>query len=256
MIRPVQQQELPEVKKLVMLDCARNYFVCLGLTADETPFEEILGEWDESGTLKAVLFQRKTGNLQFYAPGGFDVEGFAEKISEMDFKAVIGPSSYCDRFLDRKLFTRTTNGAIIAKRALDGSLPKLFFPEVEPLGVNDLDQVVRLYGKVFSGFSPAAVMEQKLKNGRGRGVCIRYNGVIVSVVQSEFEMQDTALIVGVATDPDFQGKGLASKCLQVLCHELLFEGKSLYLQYDNMAAGRIYEKLSFRPIDQVKYYIR
>jgi uncharacterized protein len=42
----------------------------------------------------------------------------------------------------------------------------------------------------------------------------------------------------------------------VLCNQLLQEGKDLYLQYDNMVAGRIYEKLGFKPIDVVRNYKR
>ncbi|MDF2841107.1 MAG: putative acetyltransferase, partial [Clostridia bacterium] len=65
-----------------------------------------------------------------------------------------------------------------------------------------------------------------------------------------------AIIVGVGTAAAFQGKGLATKCLKVLCSQLLREGKDLYLQYDNMNAGRIYEKLGFQPIDMIRYYKR
>jgi predicted GNAT family acetyltransferase len=97
-------------------------------------------------------------------------------------------------------------------------------------------------------------MEERIKSGRGRGLCIRRNGKIVAVAQSEFEMDTSALIVGVATDPASQGKGLGSTCVEALCSQLLKEGKDLYLQYDNMDAGRIYERLGFRPFDQVKHY--
>lgn len=257
MIRQVLQSELSVVEKLIKQDCARNYFVCLGLESSKTPFDSILGEWDEKENLKAVLFKRKTGNLQFYSPGNFDADGFAEYIHNMDFKALIGPSSYCDRFMGRNLFTRVIDGAIIAKLSSQvSSISGHSFLEVKPLRIGDLDQVVKLYEKVFSGFSPKAVMEEKLGKDRGRGVCIRHKGEIVCVVQSEFEMAHSALVVGVATDPDFQGRGLASKCLKVLCSQLLTEGKDLYLQYDNGDAGRIYEKLGFRPIDQVKHYVK
>jgi len=42
----------------------------------------------------------------------------------------------------------------------------------------------------------------------------------------------------------------------MLCKEMLAEGKKLYLQYDNADAGRLYGRLGFLPIDQVKHYTK
>ncbi len=66
--------------------------------------------------------------------------------------------------------------------------------------------------------------------------------------------RDAAVIVGVATSKDYRCKGLATECLQVLCSRFLKEGKDLYLQYDNLEAGKIYERLGFRNVDQVIHY--
>ena len=58
----------------------------------------------------------------------------------------------------------------------------------------------------------------------------------------------------MATRPDYTGQGLATECLQLLSSRLLEEGKNIYLQYDNLEAGRIYERIGFKPIDQVMHY--
>ncbi|MFT9493788.1 GNAT family N-acetyltransferase [Anaerosolibacter sp.] len=255
MIREILEEEYGEVLQFIEQDIGRNYFIRLGLENTKRVYERIIGEWDHEGKLKAVLFRRKLGNLQFYAWEHFDVEGFAESMGKMEFKALIGPASYCDSFLGKNLFSAVHGGAIIAKLAVDNHrLRTTVFDEIDVLRVQDLDEVVAIYEKVFTGFSGKPVMEERLNSGRGRGLCIRRNGKIAAVAQSEFEMNHAALIVGVATDPEFQRKGLGTKCVEALCGQLLREGKDLYLQYDNIDAGRIYESLGFIPFDQVMHY--
>jgi len=256
LIKAVLPEEYSQVYEFIRQDNARNYFMRLGFESGKPVYEKIIGEWDEEGRLKAVLLKRLSGNMQFYSKGDFDTAGFVECISQIAFDALISPSSYCDKLLEHDLFSTVKDGAIIAK--LDCSKVRDFesYPEVKTLRVEDLDEILGLYEKVFTAFSSKKVMEERLRSGRGRGVCIKHEGKIVSVVQSEFEEKGSALIVGVGTAAEFQGKGLATKCLKVLCNELLREGKDLYLQYDNMEAGRIYEKLGFKPIDRVRYYKR
>jgi predicted GNAT family acetyltransferase len=256
LIREILKNEYSIVYEYIKQDNARNYFVRLGFEGDKPVYERIIGEWDEAGELKAVLLKRLSGNLQFYAKGDFDVEGFVEYISAMEFGSLISSRSYCDTLLNKGLFSDVMEGAIIAK--LDGSKAEEFEAnmQVDFLKVEDLDEVVKLYEKIFTTFSSKAVMEKRLRSGRGRGVCFRQEGRIVCVVQSEFEENTSALIVGVGTAPEFQGKGLATQCLKKLCGQLIAEGKDLFLQYDNMDAGRIYERLGFKPIDQIRHYKR
>ncbi|MBB6214414.1 hypothetical protein HNQ80_000494 [Anaerosolibacter carboniphilus] len=256
MIREILEEEYGEVLEFINQDPGRNYFIRLGLENGKKVYEKLIGEWDHEQRLKAVLFRRKLGNLQFYAKGDFDIEGFVGCMRELEFKALIGPASYCDQFLGKGLFASAHEGAIIAKlAALGQTMEYPISEEIEILKIQDLDEVATIYEKVFTGFSSKAVMEERLNSGRGRGLCIRRNGKIAAVAQSEFEMETSALIVGVATDPEYQGKGLGTACVKALCDQLLKEGKDLYLQYDNMDAGRIYERLGFRAFDQVKHYV-
>lgn len=58
----------------------------------------------------------------------------------------------------------------------------------------------------------------------------------------------SAMIVGVATHQAFREQGLASRVMAQLCADLLHEGKSLCLFYDNPHAGVIYKRLGFQDI--------
>lgn len=256
MIREMLPDEYPIIKKFVEKDIARNYFILLGLASKKQVYHKIYGEYKDN-ELNALLFRRNSGVLQFYAPEEFDLDGFINLISTLEYDVLIGPRSYCSKFLDKGIFTFVKDGAYISKLHKDYKMePRQIQYKIRDITVEDLDKIVELYRQVFESFSSKEVMEEKLLNNRGRGVCIEENGQIISVAQTDFETKDGAVIVGVATDNNHRYKGLATECLYLLCSTLLKEGKDLYLQYDNLEAGKIYEKLGFRIIDQVIHYKR
>jgi predicted GNAT family acetyltransferase len=87
-----------------------------------------------------------------------------------------------------------------------------------------------------------------LATGSGRSYLIRAEGKVVSIASTTAENSRSAMVVGVCTHPDYRRLGLATACIQALCQELLHEGKSLCLFYDNPQAGSIYRRLGFREL--------
>jgi len=250
MIKEINHSELGIVINLLELDKARNYFILLTLGSRVNLFEKIYGEWEDN-ELVAVLLKRKSGTLQFYSKGSFDIDGLINLISNLDYDTMIGPKSYCDKFLDMGIFSSFKEGAYISKRVNTNRIKRSQYNEVKSLDINQLDNVIKLYDKVFESYAAKEIMMEKLLSGRGRGVYVNHGENLISVAQSDFETVDSSLIVGVATDPMYQNQGLATKCLEVLIEEL---DRDLYLQYDNLAANRVYEKLGFRVIDRVRHY--
>lgn len=256
MIIEIKKDKKYLIKQFVEKDVGRNYFILLGLTSKKEIYDKIYGEY-HGDELRALLFRRKSGTLQFYAPGEFDHNGFVELISSLEYNTLIGPKSYCDKFLNQGIFSSSENGAYISKLDKDYKMkPFEIRNNIRDIEVEDLDEIVELYKKVFKSFSPKEVMEEKLIKKRGRGVCIEKDEKIISLAQTDFERSDAAVIVGVATCPDYSAKGLATECLKLLSSRLLQEGKNIYLQYDNLEAGSIYERIGYRPIDQVMHYQR
>jgi predicted GNAT family acetyltransferase len=123
---------------------------------------------------------------------------------------------------------------------------------VEALKLHELDCVVELYKKVFPGFPSKKFMADKLTSDRGIGYRVLLKETMLSVAQSDFGN----VIVGVATDPSEQNKGLARACMSQLLKDVLEHHEAAYLQYDNLEAGRLYEKFGFRIVDQVNHYVK
>lgn len=254
MISPIHPTDYSNLRSFLNKDIARNYFILLGLASKKPVYNKIYGEYKE-GELVALLFQRNSGTLQFFAPGEFDVERFINLIATLEYNSLIGPKSYCHKFLNKGIFSGIEDGAYISKLDKDYKM-NTFINQyyIRSIEIDDLDEIVELYRGIFKSFAPKEVMGEKLKSGRGRGVCIVEGGKVISVAQTDFEKEDAAIIVGVGTKEEYQHKGMATECLEYLCRILLKEGKSLFLQYDNLEAGYIYEKMGFHRIDQVMYY--
>ncbi|MDO4324877.1 MAG: GNAT family N-acetyltransferase [bacterium] len=74
-------------------------------------------------------------------------------------------------------------------------------------------------------------------------------GVLVSIAAISAATKTSAMIVGVATRPEYRKKGYASAVMGTLCRESLAEGRQfLCLFYDNPAAGKIYNRIGFKEL--------
>lgn len=256
MIRKIVDQDYPLMEDFLKEDIARNYFTLLGITSKKNPYQLIYGDFHDD-KLSGLLFLRKTGLLQFYVREDADFKAWSEIIKELDYTGMIAPSSYSDNLIDYDAFSMVDPGAYIAKLDKEKKLsPTSHDKKIRSLGLEDLDLVVEVYKECFKSFAPKAVMEDKLLTGRGRALGLEIDGKLVSIAQTDFEVDGGALIVGVATKPAYRDRGLASLCLEEIIQELQAEGKDLYLQYDNPDAGKIYKRLGFEDIDQVKHYKR
>jgi predicted GNAT family acetyltransferase len=56
----------------------------------------------------------------------------------------------------------------------------------------------------------------------------------------------TAIVIGVATPPQYRRNGYASRVLYKLCLDAIESGKVLYLFYTNPHAGYVYQQVGFR----------
>jgi len=75
-------------------------------------------------------------------------------------------------------------------------------------------------------------------------------GRVASAAQSSAEGGSAAMLGGVATLDEYRSRGLSTLCVSALCRHLFdagIETVSLFYLKDNTPAGRVYEKLGFRP---------
>ena len=221
----------------------------------ENVFYKIYSDIDEFGNIKGILF-KCFEYLTFYAYKDFDVDGFCEFISDMEFSEISGKSSCVDIIAEklgllkyRKVHLCELEEINEEDKDLDCNL------KLKKINVFNIKRVVNLYEQITE-FQNTTLEGLRSNLKSGRGYCIEYRKKIISMAKSTAENKNTAMIIGVGTHPEYRNRGLATKCLIKLCEELLKEGIKPCLFYDNEEAGKLYRKLGFKRIDEWTVYYK
>ncbi|MFO7882026.1 MAG: GNAT family N-acetyltransferase [Kosmotogaceae bacterium] len=91
-----------------------------------------------------------------------------------------------------------------------------------------------------------------IKNQTARCYFIEKDNKVVSTASSTAESGAGAIIADVATRKKYRNKGYAKAIISKLCSDLLVEGKTPYILYDNPSAGKLYESIGFKKIGSWK----
>jgi len=96
------------------------------------------------------------------------------------------------------------------------------------------------------------VYREGLKNGSARSYYLEQDGKTVATASTSAEIDDMAMVVAVATDKDYRKKGYATEVVSKMCSDLIDEGKTACLFYDNPEAGKIYNRIGFKEFGKWK----
>lgn len=253
MIRKLGEEYKEELLDFVMKDKELNLFIIGDIEnyGFNEEFLEYWGEFDEKERLKAVLM-RYYESFVVYSKEEFDVSGFLQIMLEHEFKILSGEKSTIEKF-SKYFKTREKRDTYFAK--LNRS-DKLYTGElidrVLKTEIKDVKKIWELQDKKIDEFTdlpPLERMEKKYKDKTGRGYHIKNDEKeVISSAETGAENTYSAMVLGVCTDPMYRGYGYATAVLSKLCHDLLNEGKSLCLFYDNPDAGEIYKRIGFEDI--------
>jgi len=123
---------------------------------------------------------------------------------------------------------------------------------VQYAGAEDAQEIVELFDTLpeFQGNTSVDVMAQSLEEGSRKTTIVKINQKICSTASLTAETKDSAMIIGVATQPtgDYRRRGFATACVSKLVDDVNQRGKSACLFYDNPNAGSIYKKIGFKDI--------
>lgn len=198
---------------------------------------------DKKGHIEGVLL-RYFEHLIFYTQGKFNIDEFADFINSLNYIEISGKLEVLKK-LEHKIGVKCKRRV---KLCVLNDLSKLKDIEIgvrpKKIRFGNINKVVKLYEDIDE-FENTTV--ENIKNGlkTGRGYCIEIDKKVVAMAKSTLETTTHAMIVGVGTHPNFRKKGLATKCIVKICREIIDENKIPCLFYDNIEAGKIYNKLGF-----------
>lgn len=207
-------------------------------------FLDIWASIDTKGNIQGILL-KYFEYLIFYSQGKFNIDEFANLINSLNYLEISGKLDVLQK-LDGKInvkYKRTVNFCTLDDTTKLNDIEIGLKPKKIRFG--NINKVVKLYEDILE-FENTTVENIKNSLRTGRGYCIEINKKVVAMAKSTLETSTHAMIVGVGTHPDFRNRGLATKCIVKICREIISENKIPCLFYDNIEAGKIYNKLGFK----------
>ncbi|MEF9893587.1 MAG: GNAT family N-acetyltransferase [Anaerorhabdus sp.] len=205
----------------------------------ENDFQKIFVD-EEDGRIKAVYLIYHDSLLMCSYTKEVDEEFVHNVIKEYKIVNVNGEQSCIDT-LD--LTGMKNDDCYFCKMV---KTPETSNEAIEIATVDDVEKIKEVIKVVFDQDSPG--MKKSIEDKTGRTYFLKKDSKIVSVASSTAETKGLAMIVGVATLPEYRGLGYASEIMKKLCMDLLSEDKVPCLFYNNPAAGRIYHRIGFEDI--------
>jgi uncharacterized protein len=238
--------EEPAINLFIIGDIENNGF--------DEDFQELWDSFNENNDLVGILLRYHESFVPYFNDKNFNVEEFKKIINSFPgCKIISGKESIVDNFIDtlKDPKVKYMNFCELkSNEKLSADKNNVFIAtEKDAKEVYDLLLSIDEFDTVSTN-SPERISE----NIRSKTSRIYYSknekDEICAVTQSTAECTKAAMIVGVACKKEDRKKGHVTKCLSSLCDDLLKEGKSLCLFYDNPKAGNIYHRLGFENIDR------
>ncbi|MEZ0537566.1 GNAT family N-acetyltransferase [Caldicellulosiruptoraceae bacterium PP1] len=257
MIRLLDNSDKENILKFLSKEKELNLFIIgdiLNFGFDK-PFQKVWAEFDQEDNIIAVLLKHHN-NFIFYSRENYNCDAFCEIISKEKFKVFSGEKSIIEnikcrfKFLNENLniFCKLDKNDYIPIKNDNVSLVKVM--SKENIEYNILEEIALMYQSIDEFLNPASFEQLKadIESGSSRIFYIEEDGIIVSTARTGAENDGLAMVLSVATMEGYREKGYATACIAKLCSDLLKEGKTLCLFYDNPNAGRIYKKIGFKQI--------
>jgi predicted GNAT family acetyltransferase len=254
MIRLLTSHDNESVMAFLKQESALNLFIIGDIEnfGYDSEFQNIWAEFDAQGTIRAVLLRYYHFYIP-YAPGAFDVDSFAAIMNADDkFEMMSGKQEVTEQLIG-KVKVGTCKDLYFAELTNDADLDDTGDDTaVSRVTLDDIDDVFTLRALIEEFHSTPSGQEsfrKGVENGSSRTYCYRLDGgQMVACASTTAENSLSAMIVGVCTHPEYRRRGYATRCMDALCRDILGEGRTLCLFYDNPEAGRIYKRMGFRDI--------
>ncbi|AEM73870.1 GCN5-related N-acetyltransferase [Caldicellulosiruptor acetigenus 6A] len=264
MITKLSAQHFDKLMEFVRKEREWNIFIIGDVLSYgfDSPVVQVWGEFDlKTDSIKAVLLQYRK-DLIFYSDTlDYDIEGFSNIILNLKFKTFSGKKSAILPFAKKIKFSQKREQSFsklsqpqdfssFNLKPEEENMVKIITKDNIEENLDKIDMLVYLYQSIEEFLNPATFdqIKQDVSLGRSRIYYIEEDDMIVSSARTGAEIQDMAMVISVCTMHEYRGKGYATMCMKKLCSDLLSEGKSLCLFYENPAAGRIYKKLGFEEL--------
>lgn len=286
-VRVLVDSDLPEVFDLLSSHPDLNLFILGDLEnyGTDQPFQDVWGEFTD-GILTSVLL-RYHDSFVVSQPGPISPDAFRQIVSE--YTAALPPGlvqSGRRRVVvsGSESVVRSVAGSLVdipvsaaeslqdpesrTRMPLAGMLRTMHFARIDNADTlpdptrelmvrnavpGDVPALMTLYESItefVTSETQADEIRSSIRAGHRTVAILEVDDTIVATASTAAENTRSAMIVGVATHPEYRYRGFARACLSHLCRDFLARDRMLCLFYDNPDAGRLYRQIGFRETDR------
>lgn len=254
MIRKLTTVDKSEALSFLGVEPAINLFIIGDIEAFgfDQSYQELWGQYDDLGQLEGILLRFHEVHIPYFRKSDFDTRGFKNIIKAYDGDVMMSGKGQIISKFDDILPNHKRRSTYFCEITNSNDLHKGPYEDIKIAKVEDSKKIYDCIEKIqefSSSVNDLSRIESKFNTNSGRVYYIEKGDEIISISQTAAENSMSAMVVGVATLDEFRGQGLMSRCLSKLCLDVIQEGKSLCLFYDNPDAGKVYHKIGFKTID-------
>jgi len=210
---------------------------------------QVFGEYENERLVSILL--NNFNNVTYYSPSDRNVVVYTEILKRLTFSKLSGPSQLMRNFLPYVKLKKETLSYLGVVRGLTA---KRKYPDLPIKMITNEREIGMQYDLLLSTSEfidsiPKSRDEyilnesKRLMGGTARTAYLSLEHEMVSSCSTAKEDKNSAIIIGVATNPKFQNRGYGTEVLIGLFEMLLKEGKYPYLFYNNPAARSVYRNI-------------
>ncbi|MGD6968262.1 GNAT family N-acetyltransferase [Rossellomorea vietnamensis] len=243
-----------DVIKLFGEDGVHYHFLIDGLKKSNYEGDfNVFGEYQDN--LLVSLLINNYNNISYFSQSDRDISIYKELLRELDYTKLSGPSSFMGKFLPYvhpKADTLSYLGVVknVSESRKLGKPIKVIQTEDEIGMQYDLLLSTNEFTESLPKEKEEYVQNEykRIKETSDRTVYLEVDGKMVSSCATIAEDINSAIIIGVVTNPHYRNKGYGTDILIGLFQMLLEEGKYPYLFYNNPAARSVYKKIGMTEV--------
>lgn len=252
MIRKLYEKDKDNLMNFLMEEASLNLFIIGDVlnTGFEQDYMELWGEF-KGNEIIAVLLRYYNNFIPYYKDeSNVNIDKFKEIItSHKKKKLVSGKYEIVMKFTDilhdvqgsRKFFCELKDKTKLLKENDKFNIKKA---TVEDAG--RLSLFIESIEEFNNTGEDRGMLENSIRTKTGRFYFIENeHGKIVCTAGTSAETKHAAMVVDVATSPEYRNKGMAVNCLSKLCIDTLKDCQDICLFYSNEKAGKIYHGIGF-----------
>ncbi len=265
MIRKLTESDRQNVIKYLKQEPEINLFI-LGDIENygfQTDSQDIWADISENDEYQAVLLRYYNSYILYtHNSNNYDYSNFANQIKTAIASKIADTISAKKEIMD-KLYPLLETKEDFSRKScyfskcnrIDPAFPVSNLDKVKYATTDHIEEIAEFMNEKIVEFGTLRnldSMRKAIETGSGSIVYMKDTKTNKPIATASTAAENTysAMIVGVATDPDYRNKGYASACVYKLTKKLIDEGRTACLFYDNPKAGNIYKKLGFVDIDK------